>query len=228
MEVIRYIQFAFAFDKEKLQQEVSSLNHAWIAHLNTAHYTGEWSALPLRSPGGSGTNIVPDAASTGDFEDTPLMRLCPYIKEATQRLPGVKKAIRLMKLRPGAQIREHRDIGLCYEQGEARIHIPVTTNPSVTFFIDGENVVLKEGECWYFNFDLPHRLGNMGTTDRVHLVIDCIVDGAMKEMIEKEQHTKIRKTAKAEKYSEREKLLIANELRRLNTDVSLKLAREIE
>jgi hypothetical protein len=35
---------------------------------------------------------------------------------------------------------------------------------------------MKEGECWYLNFNLPHRVKNSGTADRIHLVIDCVVN----------------------------------------------------
>jgi hypothetical protein len=36
--------------------------------------------------------------------------------------------------------------------------------------------VMEAGECWYVNVDLPHRVNNRGTTERIHLVIDCVVD----------------------------------------------------
>jgi len=32
------------------------------------------------------------------------------------------------------------------------------------------------GEAWYLNFDLVHRVENNGAEERVHLVIDCVVN----------------------------------------------------
>jgi hypothetical protein len=52
----------------------------------------------------------------------------------------------------------------------------VATNPEVEFYVSGERIVMREGEAWYINFNLPHRIYNGGGTDRIHLVIDCEVN----------------------------------------------------
>jgi hypothetical protein len=91
------------------------------------------------------------------------------------------RSVRLLRLAPGAVIREHRDAGLRYEQGEARLHIPIATNAAVEFVLDGDRHVMEAGECWYVNVDLPHRVNNRGTTERIHLVIDCVVDDWLRD-----------------------------------------------
>jgi quercetin dioxygenase-like cupin family protein len=50
------------------------------------------------------------------------------------------------------------------------------TDPRVGFFLGGERVPLGEGECWYMDFNLPHRVENDGDAARVHLVVDCVVN----------------------------------------------------
>ena len=94
------------------------------------------------------------------------------------------EAVRLLRLGPHARIREHRDIDLGYEFGEIRIHIPVTSNPEVAFYLDGERVDMKPGEAWYMELNLPHRVENAGTGDRVHLVVDCLLNDWLREMLE--------------------------------------------
>jgi hypothetical protein len=42
---------------------------------------------------------------------------------------------------------------------------------------------MKEGECWYHNFNLPHRVANRGTADRVHLVLDCVLNDWLREVL---------------------------------------------
>jgi hypothetical protein len=42
---------------------------------------------------------------------------------------------------------------------------------------------MNEGEGWYLNLSLPHRVENNGTTDRVHLVIDYVVNEWMRSLI---------------------------------------------
>ena len=81
--------------------------------------------------------------------------------------------MRLLKLAPGSNIKEHSDYNLSYEDGEVRVHIPIQTNQEVEFAVAGQPLPLSEGDCWYINFNLPHRIHNRGVTDRVHLVIDC-------------------------------------------------------
>lgn len=88
-----------------------------------------------------------------------------------------------MRLQPGSIIREHRDHELGFKDGEVRIHVPIITNPDVAFFVNGDRLPMNPGEVWYIDFSLPHRVRNRGTTDRVHLVIDCIVDDWMRELL---------------------------------------------
>jgi aspartyl/asparaginyl beta-hydroxylase (cupin superfamily) len=87
--------------------------------------------------------------------------------------------VRFLRLAAGSVIREHRDPGLRFEEGVFRLHIPVRTNPEVEFRVGGELLQMAEGECWYVNFDLPHALVNRGGSDRVHLVVDGVVDDAV-------------------------------------------------
>jgi aspartyl/asparaginyl beta-hydroxylase (cupin superfamily) len=88
---------------------------------------------------------------------------------------------RLLNLRCGAVIKAHRDAVLAFEKGEARLHVPIVTNPGVEFVIDGERVVMEAGTCWYINANLTHRVANNGDTDRIHLVVDCGVNDWLRE-----------------------------------------------
>lgn len=58
----------------------------------------------------------------------------------------------------------------------ARIHVPVTSNPGVSFHPNGAPVTMAPGEAWYLRLSDPRRAANQGGGDRVHLVIDAIVD----------------------------------------------------
>ena len=88
---------------------------------------------------------------------------------------------RLLNLRRGAAIKADRDAELAFEKGEARLHVPIVTNPGVEFVIDGERVVMEAGACWYINANLTHRVANHGDTDRIHLVVDCGVNDWLRE-----------------------------------------------
>ena len=92
-------------------------------------------------------------------------------------------AVRFLNLRAGAIIKQHRDMELAFEKGMARLHFPVFTNTGVEFYIENDRVILQEGECWYINANLPHRVSNNGSTDRIHLIVDCEVSDWLKEIV---------------------------------------------
>jgi hypothetical protein len=83
----------------------------------------------------------------------------------------------------GSVIKEHRDHELGFDDGEVRLHIPVITNPQVEFMLNQVRVVMNEGECWYLNVNQPHRVANHGMVDRIHLVIDCVVNDWLRELM---------------------------------------------
>ena len=108
--------------------------------------------------------------------DTPLLARCPAIAAGLGRFECPLRAVRLLRLAPGAVIREHRDDDLRFEAGEARLHVPLATDPAVEFYVDGARVAMEPGECWYLDLSRPHRVSNRGSSPRIHLVVDCQVN----------------------------------------------------
>ena len=159
------------------------LSEEFIPHFNTAFYQGDWSAVPLRSIGGRTDHIYPDPTAKNAFADTPLLARCPYIREVLAAIRCPQQAVRFLRLKTGSIIKEHRDHELGFEDGEVRLHIPVITNPQVEFVLNQIRVVMNEGECWYLNVNQPHRVANHGTADRIHLVIDCVVNDWLRDLL---------------------------------------------
>jgi hypothetical protein len=175
--VLDNFKLPFRFDPRPLQADLDGLAPAdWVPHFNTRYYEGDWSAAALRSVGGRAGQIYPDPTATHSFADTPLMARCPNVRAVLQTFACPLQSVRLLRLDAGSAIREHKDLNLGYEDGEVRIHIPVRTNPAVEFYLAGRRLVLAEGESWYLNFNLPHRVRNGGPTARVHLVLDCVLN----------------------------------------------------
>jgi len=181
--ILAFCQLPLHFDPERLRTDHERIPMAaWVAHDNTRDYEGEWSGAALRAVGGRAGNLYPDPAPREPFADTPLLDHCPYLCEVLAQFRCPLLAVRLLRLRPGARIREHRD-HLSLENGEIRVHVPVTTNPDVDFVVNGVRLAMNPGEAWYINFNLPHRVANRGTTDRVHLVLDCIVNDWLRGLL---------------------------------------------
>ncbi len=228
--MIKYIQLPYYFDAKLMQQEIQQLDDSmWKLHYQTLHYEGDWSALPLRSVNGSADNIIVSPLPNVEYSNTIFLQQCPYLKNVLQNFKCPLQTVRLLKLNAGAVIKEHRDIELNFEKGEIRLHIPVVTDEAVEFYLDAERINLKEGECWYMNFNLPHRISNKSKVNRIHLVIDAKVNDWVKTVfagddiiIKKEIEDTIN-----EPDSETKKLMITR-FRQMNTETANKLADKLE
>jgi len=171
------LKLPFSFDPVKLKVDAAGLGpNEWVAHFNTGVYEGDWDGVALRSRGGVSAKLYPDPMSTAPYADNQVLSRCPYIQEVLRTFHCSFTAARILRLRPGAKIREHRDYNLGFEDGVIRVHIPIQTAPGVAFFLDGKLVAMEEGEAWYLNLYLPHRVQNDSSTDRLHLVLDCVVN----------------------------------------------------
>lgn len=227
MPVIKYLQLPFFFDTTRLQEEVQLLSgEHWRLHYQEKHYEGEWSALPLRSTGGRPDDIIIAPTSNESYADTVFLEKSPYLRSVLSSFECPLQAVRLLKLDAGAVIREHRDAELNYENGEIRLHIPVITHEAVDFNLDGDRMQLKEGECWYMNFNLPHSIVNNSPVNRIHLVIDAIVNDWVKELFSNQSLN--RKETEAPFIDEETQRRIIAQLRELNTETGNRLADEME
>jgi hypothetical protein len=184
--MIKYLQTSLMFDPVALQNEFHLLkDDTWSDHYNKSHYEGDWTIIPLRAINGHIENIIathnlPQGLS---YQDTVLLDKCPYIKSVIDSFSCEKTSVRLMRLHAGAIIKEHMDQDMNMEAGEARFHIPVQTNKDVAFFIQEDRIPMLAGECWYLNLSLPHRVQNAGKEDRIHLVMDCMVNDWVKSLL---------------------------------------------
>lgn len=171
------------FNARLLQADLAKVADSdWQAHFNNAIYEGDWSGAALRAVPGSHMSLYSDP-SAHHWEDTELLGRCPYFQEALAQFCCPLLSVRLLKLAAGAVIREHRDYNLGLDYGEVRIHVVVSTNPDVESRIDGTPYHWAEGECWYADFGRPHFFANRGSTERVHLVLDCGVNDWLLQLL---------------------------------------------
>jgi quercetin dioxygenase-like cupin family protein len=208
-----------------LQKELNDLlnGNKWMPHYNTADYAGNWHVLPLRTPDGKAENPFADLFSHRNFKDTALLNKLPETTRFLAELECEKLSVRLLNLSTGSVIKAHRDLELSFEHGEARLHVPIFTNPKVEFYVDEDRIVMNEGDCWYINANRKHRVANHGTTDRIHLVIDCVVN----DWLTKQITTGIKKTVFLKKDPDTTQQVIES-LRMANTTHSNHLANQME
>lgn len=172
------------FPSEPLLREANSIAPAqWARHFNTAYHDGGWQGVALRAIDGDATRLFSDPTRRATIVDTPLLETCPAIQAALRQFCCPLRDVRLLRLAPGSHIREHRDDDLRFEQGEARLHVPLLTHPLVEFYVDDQRVMMEAGECWYLDLSRPHRVRNASPIARIHLVIDCEVNDWLREQI---------------------------------------------
>jgi len=173
------LRLPLTFDPGRLQADLSALASVeWTAHFVTRNYEGDWSAIALRAPKGETHPIrmIYADPTAAVFVDTPALQASAYFGEVLAAFQCPVNSARLMRLTPGSVIKEHQDHDLCADLGQARIHVPITTHPDVAFEVNRRVVPMLPGEAWYLRLSDPHRVTNRSDCDRVHLVIDVVVD----------------------------------------------------
>jgi quercetin dioxygenase-like cupin family protein len=172
-EATRWLRLPPVFDTGGLRADLDTASNLhWQAHYNDRAHRGSWTSIALRSASGEAGDI--QAREEAAFADTALLAHCPAFREAVDSFACEKKAVRLMALAPGAEIMPHRDRGGSLEDGLARLHIPIVTDPAVVFTLDGDEVHFSAGATWYMNANCLHAVRNGSARERVHLVLDCV------------------------------------------------------
>jgi hypothetical protein len=164
-----------------LLQELEHLSALpWVAHVNHRDYQGDWQVLPLRSLEihHKAHPILQGFAHDGggDWRELPVLEAAPCLQALLKSIPTHLKSARLMRLGPGAQIKPHRDVDIAWESGEARLHLPLRTDPRVMFRVGGKQVPMGLGELWYMDASEEHSVINASPEERIHLVVDCEVN----------------------------------------------------
>ncbi len=171
--ISRY-KLPLSFDPAQLRQDLAHIKQEeWHPHFNSSYFEGEWTGVALRSIDGSATKLYHDRHSQGAIKNTAILERCPNLRTVLSAFACPIISVRLLKLAGGAYIKEHSDYNFSFGDAEIRLHVPIVTDPAVQFFLDADRVHMKEGECWYLDFSLPHWVRNDSAVDRIHLVIDC-------------------------------------------------------
>jgi hypothetical protein len=186
-----FIRLPFAFDADLLSQEISKIaDSAWMGHPQRMHGN---SAVALISKGGEDNDDF-----TGAMAETPHLQACPYVRQVLASFGVVLGRSRLMKLAAGAEVALHVDFNYHWFS-RVRIHIPIITNPQVTFYCADQNVNMRAGESWIFNAWRRHRVLNDSDQDRVHLVMDTAGSSQFWNMVrEMQQYDPLAEAGKIE------------------------------
>jgi Aspartyl/Asparaginyl beta-hydroxylase len=87
----------------------------------------------------------------------------------------------IVSLRSGGVITPHSDEGV-YADYYERFHIALKSE-DCHFYCGDESVQMKTGELWWFNHKETHQVKNLGTEDRLHLIIDMVAPNFRRERV---------------------------------------------
>jgi hypothetical protein len=190
-------------------QDVSILNSV-AAHLDnldmkkvkTKYAKTGWDALSLHGYGRHPLDILkPGVLKSSVNIDTKLQwttlkdnNVMKPVLDILDKLPCEYERVRFMKLEANKIIGKHTDkidkeIG--FDDGQiVRIHIPIRTNDNVVFTLyestkdkSGNEYRLKTGHYYYTDVTKAHAVRNESNVDRIHLVVDCYSNNALRTLI---------------------------------------------
>ena len=182
------IKLPFTFNVEKMCEEINTMNLTDFIYYNV---------LPLRSPAYLVDPSLPMPAllDSGDYadgswtqlSDTSALKKSPYLSSVIETfgMHSQVTLVRLLRLEPGAIIKEHTDPTLGLEQLKSviRLTIPIQSDEKVKFYLNNKIVPMKEGECWYMRLSDPHSITHNGDVERINMSIDVVPNEWIRSLI---------------------------------------------
>lgn len=162
-----FLRLPLTFDAARLAEEAAQFSEA------------EWRPHPHGYPGNSALALVAidgDPANDsvkGRMAPTPHLARCPYIRQVLAALNAPVGRTRLMRIDGNAEATPHADSNY-YWLRRMRVHVPVVTDPAVTFVCGEQSVHMAAGEAWIFDTWKIHNVLNPHPTRRIHLVCDTV------------------------------------------------------
>ena len=162
-----FYKLPLRFDAKRLREEIEQFTEDdWRPH--PQGFAGN-SALLLCSVNGS----LKDDGLRGPNRPTPLLERCPYLQQVLASFGTVIGRTRLMRLEGHAEAKAHMDADYYWHQ-RVRIHVPIITDPAISFHCGDKSLHMGTGECWLFNTWLMHNVINPTDNTRIHLVCDTV------------------------------------------------------
>lgn len=170
-----FLKLPIGFDAGAIAGQVAALpSSAWTSH--PAGYPGN-KAVRLVTPYGRATDEI-----LGPMAPTQYLDACDTIKKAMAEIGAVWGRCRLMAIAARCEVPRHIDLSY-YWRSHLRIHIPIVTNPDVSFSCGEETVHMDHGECWVFDSFRWHSVKNRGARRRIHLVLDTVGGGILSDLM---------------------------------------------
>ncbi|PKG74010.1 aspartyl beta-hydroxylase [Shewanella sp. GutCb] len=164
-----------------LATDIARITHEhWHCHVNKRQYQGQWQAIALRcqQQHQQAHPLLQNFSIEADNENwvnLPALKNSPNVLALLNAITAPIRSVRLMKLAPNSSILPHCDSELGAQFGAARLHVPISGQLGVEFWLEGELVPMRTNELWYLDTNRPHWVDHRGSEPRINLVIDCLM-----------------------------------------------------
>ena len=179
---VPFIRLPITLDADALEAEILAIpEESWQPH--PEGMAGN-SALILVSVGGDPEGHGVD----GPMQPTPILASLPAVTNVLAGLTALGCPIgrtRLMRIDTESEVTPHVDTNR-YWWDHLRVHIPVTTDPAVRFWVEDDAVHMGRGECWVFDTWRRHRVENPVDAPRIHLVVDTVGGAGLWTLIDRQ------------------------------------------
>ena len=200
--IIKELSLEAYNDTSILNSVAANLDNMDFKKVKTKYAKGGWDALSLHGYGNHPLDILkPGVLKSSVNIDTKLQwttlkdnNVMKPVLDILDKLPCEYERVRFMKLEANKIIGKHTDkidkeIG--FDDGQiVRIHIPIRTNDNVVFTLyestkdkSGNEYRLKTGHYYYTDVTKAHAVRNESNIDRIHLVVDCYSNNALRTLI---------------------------------------------
>lgn len=140
-----------------------------LATISPGEWKPTWPDGPFKTDGWLVIPLVSDGKRTKFVDGHPgIGRALDYFQDP------IGSAV-LYSMLPGAEVHLHRDLSGTLALGGVKYHVPLETNPGVTFQVGRKNFSMKAGELWALNTSYIHGVQNHGKSERIHLVVQVEV-----------------------------------------------------
>jgi L-proline cis-4-hydroxylase len=159
-------------DRERLDADLSQVEHHGFVDSYTEFVCGSWRTCMLWNPSGDSRDSL-----IRDFSGRPQMteygRKLSYLEEIMNNNFDLEQLrfARLTRLMPDTVVVPHRDY-LELDKELVRIHVPLETDADA--YTSEEETIYRMGlgEVWFLDATKVHSIANFSTTTRTHLLLD--------------------------------------------------------
>jgi len=117
-----------------------------------------------------------------DYPAATKLKNCYKLAQEVGRLVEATELgkVIIAKLKPNGFITKHSDMGVYADKFE-RFHVVLKSKEGNSFDIAEESFKMNEGEIWVINHKQEHSVVNNSSSDRIHLIIDCVAPNYRKD-----------------------------------------------